>query len=163
MPGAKENSELTDEERLKLEKEKPAPGGIGLERFMGGKEEPGEGEQKEEKKEEEALPAGLGLDMILQFIASVASQGLPPELKKKFVKEYIEFNEMPLTAIGWDKSIGWLLQYLEIMPDWQRFLVGCGFLVGSGIYMRVEFSKIIKDQLKQGEKGKGKPGEEPAK
>ena len=160
MPGAKENSDLTDEERLKLEKEKPAPGGISLDKFMEGKEEPGA--EKKEEGEEETVPP-IGLDMILQFIASLASQGLPPELKKKFVKEYVEFNEMPLTAIGWDRSIAWLLQYLEIMPDWQRFLVGCGFLVGSGVYMRVEFSKIIKDQLKEAEKKKGKPGEEPKK
>jgi len=102
----------------------------------------------EEEKEEEIEPE-IGLDMILQFVGSFASKGLPPRLRERFIEEYVEFNKLPLTAIQWDKTIGWALKWLAIMPDWQRFLLGCGIMVGSGLYMRIEFGKFIKQEKKE--------------
>lgn len=114
---------------------------------------------REEGKEEQAPEPGIGLDMILQFVGTFAAKGLPPQLRERFIKEYVEFNELPLTAIQWDKTIGWALKWLAIMPEYQRFLLGCGIMVGSGLYMRVEFGRLIKAQQKKEEK---KP-EEPKK
>ncbi len=122
------------------------------------KEEPGDQEKKEkEEKEKEEEEGTFELDIILQFIGLVASRGLSPELKEEFINKYIQRNEAPLTIITWDKSIYWLLKYIKIMPDWQKFLIGCGILVGNGVWLRIEFSKRdqeIKTKLKGKEKGK---------
>ena len=112
-----------------------------------------EGLKEEEEKEEEILEEPeIGLDMILRFVGSFASKGLPPELRERFINEYVEFNKLPLTAIQWERTIGWALKWLATMPDWQRFLLGCGIMVGSGVYMRVEFARLIKEQKKQEKK-----------
>jgi len=108
---------------------------------------------EEEKKEPEKgeIPE-IELNKFLALIAGFASKGLPENLRKKFVRDYIDINYPILEFIDYQRSIAWFLEYVAVMPDWLRFVVGTGCLVGTGLYLRVSIQAEFKKMQKQKQK-----------